>query len=42
MDEGFRREKPRFWVGSAKGDLLEFPEAVLDDIGVALGVGAVR
>jgi phage-related protein len=31
-------EKPLFWVGSAKGDLLEFPEAVQDDIGVALSV----
>ena len=31
-------EKPLFWVGSAKDDLLEFPEAVQDDIGVALSV----
>ena len=31
-------EKPLFWVGSAKGDLLRFPEAVKDDIGVALSV----
>jgi phage-related protein len=31
-------EKPLFWVGSAKGNLLEFPEAVQDDIGVALSV----
>jgi len=31
-------EKPLFWVGSAKGDLLEFPEDVQDDIGVALSV----
>jgi len=26
-------EKPLFWVGSAKEDLLEFPEAVKDEIG---------
>src|SRR5271167_4412711 len=31
-------EKPLFWVGSAKADLLEFPEAVQDDMGVALSV----
>jgi phage-related protein len=31
-------EKPLFWVGSAKGDLLEFPEVAQDDIGVALSV----
>ena len=31
-------EKPLFWVGSAKTDLLEFPEAVIDEIGVALSV----
>ncbi len=31
-------EKPLFWVGSAKSDLLSFPEAVKDDIGVALSV----
>ncbi len=31
-------EKPLFWIGSAKSDLLEFPEAVQDEIGVALSV----
>ena len=31
-------EKALFWIGSAKSDLLEFPEAVKDDIGVALSV----
>ena len=31
-------EKPLFWIGSAKTDLLEFPEAVKDEIGVALSV----
>jgi phage-related protein len=31
-------EKPLWWVGSAKADLLEFPEAVKDEIGVALSV----
>lgn len=33
-----RDEKPLHWVGSAKKDLLGFPEAVVDDIGYALGV----
>jgi phage-related protein len=31
-------EKRLFWIGSAKNDLLEFPEAVQDEIGVALSV----
>jgi phage-related protein len=31
-------EKPLFWIGSAKSDLLDFPEAVKDEIGVALSV----
>lgn len=31
-------EKTLFWVGSAKEDLLVFPEAVKDAIGVALSV----
>jgi phage-related protein len=31
-------EKPLFWMGSAKGDLLDFPEAAKDEIGVALSV----
>ena len=31
-------EKPLFWIGSAKRDLLEFPDAVKDEIGVALSV----
>ena len=31
-------EKPRFWIGAAKSDLLEFPEAVKDEIGIALSV----
>jgi phage-related protein len=31
-------EKPLFWVGSAKDDLLDFPEAAKDEIGVALSV----
>ncbi len=31
-------EKPLHWVGSSKKDLLGFPEAVVDDIGYALGV----
>jgi len=31
-------ERPLFWVGSAKSDLLDFPEAVKDELGVALSV----
>jgi phage-related protein len=31
-------EKPLFWIGSAKRDLLEFPDAVKDGIGIALSV----
>jgi phage-related protein len=31
-------EKLLFWIGSAKSDLLEFPEAIQDEIGIALSV----
>jgi phage-related protein len=31
-------EKPLFWAGASKDDLLEFPEAVKDEIGTALSV----
>ncbi len=31
-------ERPLFWIGSSKGDLLAFPEAVKDEIGTALSV----
>jgi phage-related protein len=31
-------EKPLFWVGSSKDDLMEFPGAVQDEIGSALSV----
>ncbi len=31
-------EKPLYWVGSARKDLLAFPEAVKDGIGTALSV----
>ena len=31
-------EKPLFWIGSSKSDLLEFPEAVKHEVGVALSV----
>jgi hypothetical protein len=31
-------EKPLFWVGSSKEDLLTFPEGVQDEIGTALSV----
>jgi phage-related protein len=30
--------KSGFWTGSSKNDLLAFPEAVIDEIGTALGV----
>ena len=33
-----RGEKPLYWVGSTKRDLLAFPEAVKDDIGTALSI----
>jgi phage-related protein len=33
-----RTEKPVFWVGSSKEDLLDFPEPVKDGIGLALEV----
>lgn len=31
-------EKPLFWTGSSKDDLLAFPDAVIDEIGTALSV----
>ena len=31
-------EKPLDWIGSSKGDLLAFPDAVKDGIGTALSV----
>jgi phage-related protein len=31
-------ERPLFWVGSSKEDLLDFPEPVKDALGVALSV----
>jgi phage-related protein len=31
-------EKPLFWIGSSKEDLLAFPEPVKDEIGTALSV----
>ena len=31
-------EKPLLWVGSSKRDLVEFPEAVKDEIGASLSV----
>jgi phage-related protein len=33
-----RNERPLYWVGSSKRDLLEFPEEVVDNIGYALSV----
>ena len=33
-----RTERPLYWVGSAKHDLLDFPEEVVDELGYALGV----
>ena len=31
-------EKPLYWVGAAKKDLMTFPEAVKDNLGAALSV----
>jgi phage-related protein len=31
-------EKPLFWIGSSREDLLAFPEIVKDEIGTALSV----
>jgi phage-related protein len=31
-------EKPLDWVGSSKRDFLQFPEAVKDELGNALGI----
>src|SRR5580700_6196090 len=31
-------EKPLFWTGSSKDDLLAFPDAVIHEIGTALSV----
>jgi phage-related protein len=31
-------EKPLFWIGPTKDDLMEFPEAVKDEIGTALSI----
>ncbi len=31
-------ERPLFWTGSSKADLLGFPEAVIDEMGTALSV----
>ncbi|HEY1467852.1 MAG TPA: type II toxin-antitoxin system RelE/ParE family toxin [Candidatus Acidoferrum sp.] len=31
-------EKPLYWIGSSKEELLAFPEAVKDEIGTALSV----
>jgi len=36
--QGLPGERPLFWIGSSKSDLLEFPEAVKDELGVALSV----
>ncbi len=31
-------ERPLFWVGSSKSDLMDFPEPVKDEMGIALSV----
>src|SRR5882672_512496 len=38
MSQKLPPDRPLHWVGSAKGDLLEFPEEVVDDLGYALGL----
>ena len=35
-------EKPLFWVGSSREDLLRFPESVKDNMGSALSVAQCR
>ena len=35
-------EKPLHWVGSSKRDFLEFPAAVKDDMGNALGIAQLH
>ncbi len=37
-DRAVPGEKPLYWVGSAKKDLMTFPDAVQDHIGIALSV----
>jgi len=32
-----RKERPLHWVGSAKRDLLNFPDDVIDEFGYSLG-----
>ena len=38
MSASLRRERPLHWVGSAKRNLLDFPEEVVDEFGYGLGV----
>lgn len=38
MSKPFRKERPLHWIGSAKRDLLDFPEDLVDDFGYELGV----
>lgn len=38
MSSPSRTERPLHWVGSAKRDLLNFPELLVDEFGYALGV----
>ena len=38
MTSSPRKERPLYWVGSAKRDLLDFPDEVIDEFGYSLGV----
>lgn len=38
MARGPTQEVPVHWIGTAKADLMAFPEEVVDDIGYVLGV----
>ena len=38
MTSSPRKERPLHWVGSAKRDLLDFPDEVIDEFGYSLGV----
>lgn len=38
MTSSPRKERPLYWVGSAKRDLLDFPDEVIDEFGYSLSV----
>jgi phage-related protein len=38
MSSSLQQERPLYWIGSAKRDLLDFPGNAVDDFGYSLGV----